>query len=354
MNPDSLPVPRSLAIRTRFSHHAASSGYSQLLRYTRPVAEVGIDERGGKPARWPYRNYHWLYEFDAAFLARRLQADLIHVLYAENYFRFLKSLCPGIPVVATFHQPPELLASELRTGSFQGRVAGLTHRLTSGRFAKLAAAIITSEAQRAALEGFVDRSKIHHVPLGISATELMVAADEACSPREGCEVLTVGNWKRDWSLYFDFVRLCGAVHPDWRFTLINRQLPQSWRDVARDFANVRFLPGVEDHELFGAYKAARVQFLPLEGAAGNNAVNESLAFGCPVVSNVDLGFGSEAAQVVVDSGPAVADLLRSVEGLVLASDERRRELSDQCRRVVLRRDWREVASRTIEIYRSVA
>lgn len=353
MNAPASSPPRSLAIRTSFAHHAANSGYRQLLRFTQPVAQVGLDERRGRPPIWPYRSYHWLYEFDAAFLAYRLRVDVVHVLYAENYFRFLKLLCPSIPVVATFHQPPDLLESELRDGSFQGRIAGFTHRLTTGRFAKLAAAIITSEAQRSPLERFVDPARIHHVPLGVDAAEMMRAADEIPTSPNPSSVLTVGNWKRDWNLYFEVVRASQRLHPEWRFTLINRQLPPQWVGVARGLKNLTFLPGVPDAQLFAAYKSASVQFLPLIGAAGNNAVNESLAFGCPVVSNVDLGFGSDASGVVVNASSSVPRLLASIDRFLLASSPERTSVVEQSRQLVLQRDWAVVAAKTIEIYRSV-
>lgn len=346
--------PRSIAIRTKFSHHAETSGYRQILRFTQPVAEVGLDERSGRPPRWPYRSYHWLYELDAALLAHRLRVDVVHVLYAENYFRFLKTLCPSIPVVVTFHQPPDLLAAELRHGAFQGRIAGITHRLTRGRFAKVAAAIITSEAQRACLEEYVEPSRIHHVPLGVAAQELMDAADAIDVPCDPRKILTVGNWKRDWELYFELVRACERARPEWRFTLINRQLEQPWRDAARGLRNLAFLPGVPDSELYAAYKSSSVQFLPLLGAAGNNAVNESLAFGCPVVSSADLGFAPDALQVAVNGGRSIDSLIGSIERFLLASTEGRRNVRDAARRSILQRDWSAIASRTIEIYRSVA
>lgn len=346
--------PRSIAIRTKFSHHAETSGYRQILRFTRPVAEVGLDERSGRPPSWPYRSYQWMYELDAALLAYRLRVDLVHVLYAENYFRFLKTLCPSIPVVITFHQPPDLLAAELRHGAFQGRIAGITHRLTRGRFAKVAAAIITSDAQRSCLQEYVEPSRIHHIPLGVAAQELMRAADAIDVPCDPRRILTVGNWKRDWQLYFDFVRACERARPEWRFTLINRQLEQSWRDVARGLRNLAFLPGVPDAELFAAYKSSSVQFLPLLGAAGNNAVNESLAFGCPVVSSADLGFGPEASQVAVNAGRSVDSLIGSIERFLLASEGGRGDFRDAARRSILQRDWSVIASRTMDIYRSVA
>jgi glycosyltransferase involved in cell wall biosynthesis len=348
-------IPRSLAIRTKFAHHAEASGYRQILRYTRPVAEVGVDERSGKPPRWPYRNHHWLYEFNAAWLAHRLRVDVVHVLYAENYYRFLKTLCSAIPVVVTFHQPPDLLASELRDGASRGRLAGMTHRLTSGRFAKVAAAIITSECQRACLAEYVEPSKIHYIPLGVAAHELMEFGGGIDPPCEPQKILTVGNWKRNWQLYFDVVRACERARPSWRFTLINRQLTQPWRDVARGLGNLVFLSGVSDSDLYAAYKTSSVQFLPLLGAAGNNAVNESLAFGCPVVSNIDLGFGPDASGVVaVTSGGSIETLIESIERFVLVSEAGRRDLRDASRRSILARDWSVIASRTMDIYKSVA
>jgi len=312
-----------------------------------------VDERGPRRPRWPQRSYQWLYEFQAAWVASRLRADLIHVLYAENYFRFLKLLRPEMPVVLTFHQPADLLESELRTGAAQGRVAAFTHRLTRSRFRRADAAIITSESQRAPLARYMEESRIHFIPLGVSAADLMGIARSIPDPESRRTILTVGNWKRDWSLYFDIVRRCRAERPAWRFVLINRQLPSEWSAVVPSLDNLRFLPGIDDSGLYRAYKGAAVQFLPVTGAAGNNAVNESLSFGCPVVCNMDLGFGESCGDVVVNAGSQATSILEALERVLLASSAAHSALGARAAEVVAGRDWPVIAARTLDVYRSV-
>jgi glycosyltransferase involved in cell wall biosynthesis len=345
--------PRSLAIRSCFAHHAASSGYRQILRFTRPLAEIGIDERSAHPAPWPMRSYLWLYEFQAAVLARRLNVDLIHVLYAENYFRFLGTLCPRTPIVLTFHQPPDLLRVELERGCGAGRAAALTHRMTAGRFRRVAAAIVTSESQRECVERFIDPARVHCIPLGVDAGELLKVGGDIGRGDSQPTILTVGNWKRDWLSYFEVVRFCAEHRPKWRFVLINRRLPEVWVQVARDQPNLSYLPGVSDSDLYLHYAAACVQYLPLEGAAGNNAVNESLALGCPVVSNADLGFGDAESGIVVQVRGTAADTCAALERFVLGSAASRRSIADRARAAVLSRDWSQIGERTLEVYRSV-
>jgi glycosyltransferase involved in cell wall biosynthesis len=294
-----------------------------------------------------------MYEFQAAWVAGRVRADLIHVLYAENYFRFLKFIRDDIPVVLTFHQPADLLESELRTGAAQGRVAALTHRLTRSRFRRADAAIITSESQRGPLAKYIDESRIHHIPLGVSAGELMAIARSIPEPERRQTILTVGNWKRDWLLYFDTVRRCRAERPSWRFVLINRQLASQWMEVIPSLDNLKFLRGVDDLGLHRAYREAAVQFLPVTGASGNNAVNESLAFGCPVVSNMDLGFGESCNDVVVNAGSEQSSIIKALERVLLASESGRADVGARAADMVARRDWSVIAARTLDVYRSV-
>ncbi|MDX1909097.1 MAG: hypothetical protein SF053_18815 [Bacteroidia bacterium] len=64
-------IPRSIAIRTYFSHHAENAGYKQILRFTRPVWVLGYDERDPASLGYWQRRYHFLVEWEAQAVARR-------------------------------------------------------------------------------------------------------------------------------------------------------------------------------------------------------------------------------------------------------------------------------------------
>jgi len=344
--------PRSLAVRSRYAHHAEHSGYRQILRYTRPVAEIGIDERGPAPPNRLLKRYPWLYELIAWQSARKNQVDVVHILYAEEYYRFLAFLLPDVPIVLTFHQPADILERELTRGDPMGRVGAITHRLSQSRFRRAAAAIITSETQFEPLAKVMPPDLIHYIPLGASIAELVAIARGFPEPSDRKTILTVGNWRRDWRFYFDFVRRCLAEAPNWQFTLVNRRLPAEWAATAAGLPNLTFTPSVSDEELYRLYHSAAVQFLPFEAAAGNNSVNEGLAFGCPVVTNVSLGLEQQGDFFRMT--PLAFDHCRdSIAAYMAIYDSRRSEIRRSAQAAVSQRDWSNVAARTIDIYRSV-
>lgn len=343
--------PRCLAVRSRYAHHAAGSGYRQILRYIEPVAEIGNDETAGRvPMLW--KRYPWLYEWNAWSIVHRRPIDVIHLLYAEEYFRFMKMLCPLTPVVATFHQPPEVLERELTHGDVMGRLFKLTHGLTRSRFQKLDAAIVTNPNQIAPLSRFVPAERIHHIPLGAAVRELLAVSNALPEPPSRHDILTVGNWRRDWRYYFAFIEWCRANAPDLRFTLVNRKLEPQWIARAGAMRNLRYLPATTDETLYSLYHEAAVQFLPFEGVAGNNSVNEGLAFGCPIVTNARLPFiGCDAfsSEVPLEHEACRVGLRRFVE---MATNERRK-MQATARAAIEQLDWAVIAARTIEVYRSV-
>ena len=73
----------SVAIRSSFKHHAEHAGYKQILKYTKPVAVFGIDERNATPSLLRQKS-QWLYEFDANRFIKSHKVDLLHILYGEN------------------------------------------------------------------------------------------------------------------------------------------------------------------------------------------------------------------------------------------------------------------------------
>ena len=90
LGPEGSTNLKHISVCTKFAHHGEKGGYKQLLRFTRPQWVTGIDETS--PQSLFQKNfssrYKWLYEFSAAAYARMRQIPLIHLLYAEEYFRF--------------------------------------------------------------------------------------------------------------------------------------------------------------------------------------------------------------------------------------------------------------------------
>ena len=130
---------------THLSHHAARSGYDQVVRYL--ADRVAVDRLEAKmPRHVPWRAWQWAdrmlasewYDIWAltieAGAARRLIGgpETVHLLYAEDTYRHLGSLPAALRnrrarIVCTYHQPPEklraLLPSDRRLRRLDGAVA---------------------------------------------------------------------------------------------------------------------------------------------------------------------------------------------------------------------------------------
>lgn len=339
-------LPRSLAIRTAYRHHGEKSGYRQILEHTRPNMVVGANERRGRSNILPYK---WLYEWQAWLMAFSADIDIVHILYGEEYFRFADRLFPNIPIIATFHQPVNILEREITKGDSMGRSYAVMHRLNPNRFSRLAAAIVLGNSQREVLSKVMAWDKIHVIPLGCDSEGLIAQTRDVPRPTRYETILTVGNWLRDWDFYFSFVEYCHHTHPAWKFELINRNLNEKCRARANLCPNLIYKPSVSDQQLLRSYVGAAVQFLPLIEATGNNSLNESLACGCPVVSNqpVCLGDAKYYSRLVDLDEEAVANAIEPWVGQVHAE---RADAIDAAQNAVRELDWSMIAKQTISVY----
>lgn len=346
---------RSLAIRTSFRHHGEHAGYKQILKYTKPVAVLGIDENAPMPGILK-RKYQWLYEFEA-YLKYRKKIDLLHILYGEDYFRFSTSLFRNIPVVVSFHQPPESLEREVLHGSFRGRVASMTHYLSRSRFRGLSAAIVMEEGQKEVLKMVMPEDKIHVLSLGTNLeylTSQLNKYSELINP-DSKVILTVGNWLRDWNFYFNFLGHCRVNYPDWKFILVNKKLSPSHKLLAKQNTNVTYVEEISDDELFKLYITSKVLFLPLLSATGNNSLIEGIALGCPVVMSnvVDKKTFANGDFISFYNKHDMNDAGRALNGFMEKDKQSFMEIRSHSINFSKQFDWENIANKTLEIYRSV-
>jgi len=356
MKDQSHSTLRILVIRTDFSHHGEYSGYKQLLKYINPSVILGVNERTGEHISGLKSRYQWLFELDIR--AYRSHIDLIHIFYGEDYLRFSPQLYPEIPIIATFHQPAELLRQEVITGSLRGRIGRLTHRLSRNRFERLAAAIVTEESQKRVLEQVMPAERIHVIPLGVHLNAFRESFEhfqEKRIPTDPYHIITVGNWLRDWNVYAETARLAAQRHPDWRFHLVNRRLDSAVRRKLQQCPNVIIHQEVDNASLKEMLFTSRVLFIPVTGASGNNALLEAMAMGCPVVMT-DVFNGrfmiSEPEVRLHHRGDASHALERISEVMDLQPDNYLSLKASTFARAS-EFDWAEIARRTMKIYELV-
>ena len=155
---------------------------------------------------------------------------------------------------------------------------------------------------------------------------------------------------RDFALLRDIASLL-TDDPSFRFRVV--AMPKH-RAGFQFSPNVEFLWDLSDEEMRAEFQSADVLLLPLLGATANNALNEAMACGLPVVAS-DLPAlreyaGDEAAAWVRGNNrDAYLGILRA-----LASDpERRRRMGLAARTRAEAVAWPAVARRMAEFYKTL-
>lgn len=336
-----------LAIRSDFVHHGEHSGYKQILKYTEPYKVIGVNERSPTPQSKWMNAYCWPYEFSG--FRYRNEIDLVHHLYADEFFRFSTRLF-SVPLIGTFHQTPELLERDVIHGDLRGRIAKMTHRMNRNRFKQLSAAIITNPNQKEVLRKVMPEERIHHIPLGLHLNRLAHFFSTSDRPNTQ-SVITVGNWQRDWEFYFKVV----SSSPTIQFVLVNRKLEPEYGAMVQSLNNLTYYTDISDKELYRLFAVSDVQFLPIIGIAASNAIMDGLALGCPLVITETEGSSLvDTDEIVVsyprgDVGGAVSSLCLFLEN----SLEQKHVIRQRCHDYSQQFDWIEIASRTLNLYHQV-
>ncbi len=336
---------RSLAIYTIHSHHGSNSGYKQILNYTKPAVTAGLTDT---TKRDKFLSYYYKHEFIAWIRALTKKIEIIHILYGEDYFRFSHLLFRKRPLVVTFHQPESILLQELRDGDYNGKVAGITHRLTKNRFKKVDAVILTSENQVPVAKQFFTNDKIHVIPLGIHINRFNQLLKQSTIQRQLNLFITVGDWQRDWDLYIKQVSFLNEHYPELEFIVVNNKLNSDIKEKLLKLKNVTFKSNVSDDELYMLYLKANAMLLPLKGVAGSNALNEALALGVIILSNLKLSKDND----IFWNYESSEDLKNSAKDLLVLSNSERLFLAEKANASVQTISWESVGKRTLDVYES--
>lgn len=346
------PRPLRLhVIRTRYPHWGGHSGIHQLLRHLDPV-RFRVDERLAAdgdddfPLQIPavrrrlrglvQRNgmaWYKLSDLDAE--ARALarcwsgRADIVHYMDGEHSAQYLPALRPRrAGVVATFHQPPDLLG-----GLLSERAVRRLDRVT-----------VVSPAQ---VDWFTER-------LGPDRVDLVLHGIDTDFFRPGCRhpgpfrCLTVGHYLRDFTAIRGVAeRLAGKA--------VELHVVTDRDTGLEDLPNVRRHRNVDDDFLLALYQGADALLLPVLQSTANNALLEGIACGLPVISTRLPSIaayvpGSEAILIDGNDPDALTDAV-----LFLQEDPRRaQEMGRRARRRAEELSWHRLAPRYEEIYSAVA
>lgn len=344
-------MKKSIAIVSIFKHHSHFAGYKNVLRFTKPIRTFGIDYTKDPPAI--LRAHYFFHEFIARIKTIGLKFDVLHILYGEDYYRFSRILFPFKKIVVTFHQPPAILRQELDRGNYNGRVAGFTHSLMRGRIRKLDAAIVMTEEQREVAKEFIPLDKIHIIPLGVELKELNDKFFiSRTTQRKVEQFITVGEWQRDWNLYLRTVAYAKEKFPYLKFILVNKNINEELKLEISKYSNVEYRNDITNEELFALYLDSFAMFLPLKSAAGNNALNEGLALGCMVLSNLKFKHLKNSEKYVFNF-ESNEEFGATYERLSLLSHNERHEISLASNEAMQEYSWENVSKKLSDLYEKV-
>lgn len=196
----------------------------------------------------------------------RQEVDLLHYLEGEHTLQFLPQILGKLgqlrrrpPIVATFHQPPELLARLINLSIVQ----------------RIDHVIVLSPEQLSYFTQHMPADRVSMILHGVD-TDFFRPADRKSSGSFRC--LSVGSWMRDYDAVLEVAhKLCSM--PQFEFQIVSRAVVD--RPVPE---NVSVHSGIDDDALRTMYQEADILLLPVISATANNAVLEGIACGLPVVT----------------------------------------------------------------------
>uniref|UniRef100_B8HT96 Glycosyl transferase group 1 n=1 Tax=Cyanothece sp. (strain PCC 7425 / ATCC 29141) TaxID=395961 RepID=B8HT96_CYAP4 len=333
-------------IRTYYPHWAGHSGIHQFVRYLNPQnykSETGLafDGDDGFPIKnnvirfccrsiVQMQGMPWYKLSDLVAESKAIQkiwshkVNIIHYLEGEHSAQYLPQLITLFggnrpKLVATYHQPPELLDSLINK-----QIVNQLDCIT-----------VVSPEQLRYFTQFIAPDKVRLILHGIDTDYFK----PACFPRDltRFKCVTVGKHLRDYNLLRKVVEILSG-DKDIEFHIVSSEA-----SALQDLPNAKIYRGISDPELLALYQQSDVLLLPLIQSTANNALLEGIACGLPVIStnlpSVRTYLPDAAAILVQDHQPAAW-----VEAILsLKNDLARRELMGHAtRKRAEELDWRNI------------
>lgn len=262
--------------RFRTETHRAADNDEEIPLCLRPLRPWLKERLRRRPMKW-YKVSDLNAELAAFGRCLTGQLDIVHFLDGEHSAQFLsrtlRAVGSHVLTVASFHQPPDLLAELLDPAA----LGGLDH------------VVLMSPSQLRFFEGRLPSEKLSVILHGVDTDFFHPDPQPRTRARPRC--ITVGHWLRDWRT----VRAVAESLPGVDFQVVSPRTTG-----LESLPNVASHRGVEDEALAALYREADLLFLPLTDSTANNSLLEGLASGLPTVST-DL----EAVRAYLPRGEAI-------------------------------------------------
>ncbi len=274
-------------IRTGYPHwhgHSALNAFHQHFNPTRFQIQVHIapdsdDDfptqnrvvRGALRMLVQFRGMQWYKLSDLTAEVRALHKcwrgdiDVLHYLEGEHSAQYLPLLLARLPrlrpaIMATFHQPPDLLPQLLRPEVI----------------AKLDQVTVVSPEQVPFFQEVLPPDRVNFIPHGINTEYFQPPVDRDEPLRFRC--ITVGHWLRDYDALRKVATLLGT-RQEIEFHVVSPRVAG-----LDELPNVTMHSNLSDASLRLLYQTSDVLVLPLLASTANNALMEGIACGLPVIS----------------------------------------------------------------------
>lgn len=300
--------PYKLAVFTTAQpHHSSKSGYEQVARFVNPDYTLWrtrnntppLPKRGLAKLLRTYALSNW-YQWDgveaegkAWKLDKQHKGQLLaHFLYGDTSLGLLPRFRRWFKgkIVATMHACP----------SDFDRVLANPRLLRHIDFLILLGRNQCNEL----LEMGLSEKKMMTVPHGVDLDFYRPSGLDQPENRK-FRVLTVGNWRRNFSLYHKVIQAL-SDHDDIRFDIVTAKHNQT---QFNEYPNVSVYDGLSDEELLSFYQQTDCVLLGLEDAVANNVLLESMACAKPViVENVGAvtDYVDDQSGILIDPNDAAA------------------------------------------------
>ncbi|HEX3035186.1 MAG TPA: glycosyltransferase family 4 protein [Thermodesulfobacteriota bacterium] len=340
-------------IRTHYPHWSKHSGINQLIKYIDQGkynldVQIVSDNDGDFPIQnrivrnglrrivqkqgmqWYKLSDLWA-EIKTFGKCLRRKVDVIHYLDGEHSAQYLPWLKKWgklrTKIVATFHQPPDLLDSLVIRNAIR----------------ELDYVTVISPEQVSYFREFVASDKIQLILHGIDIGYFRPGTEPKEENKFKC--ITVGHWLRD----FKAVREVAMALSSYRN--IEFHIVSSQATGVEDLANVTVYRGIDDVSLLKLYQRSDILFLPLLQSTANNSLLEGVACGLPVVStplpSVKTYLSGKEAVLIRDNDPK--QFVDAILNLA-HNPEYRRDMAQSARRRAEELDWRNIAPQYEAMY----
>lgn len=344
---------RVICLSKRWKHHTVSGGYDRLAREVgasevRRIISSRVLSKSTQylrralllhpPHILDYRYEDLQAEQELAQTAKKMDADIAHVLYGDEQLDFLlqsEDLLP-CPLVVSFH---------LLTHRAKARLNALGKK----KLSRIDSVILVASYQLQDFLEWFPADRLHYVPHGIDTNQFVPG--EQRHPSAILRMLTVGGHMRDWTALEKIMQSLRTKGIDCQLDVVGGQA-ENERAVLEKFSAVKLHERISEEELVKLYQNADVLVLPVTSATANNSVLESLACGTPVISNATGGmpdYIDEASGWLFSPG----DIDGMVDLIIRGADDRNLFESKRAaaRAKALEFSWPNVAQQVQAVYR---